>query len=201
MKVDLQSLYGLHVTWCARLYSLAETPQLPPSPAFRLVLRGRYWSAKIDDIALYKHPARYLFISYSFSSLSLSQVELAVTTRWRGGGSSQIRRQQKSVFLFECVYCRMQTCGSELKTNTIRILILASSRPARPRFLSVCNCLKIHLGSVMVRDGQHLQGRSSFFYILFCNCYFMKVVVLKIHKRDPRHWALISAMNKKHILF
>jgi hypothetical protein len=32
MEVDLQSLFGLHVTWCAQLYSLAETPQHPPSP-------------------------------------------------------------------------------------------------------------------------------------------------------------------------
>ncbi len=30
MEVDLQSLFGLHVTWCAQLYSLAETRQLPP---------------------------------------------------------------------------------------------------------------------------------------------------------------------------
>ncbi len=30
MEVDLQSVFGLHVTWCAQLYSLAETPQ--PSP-------------------------------------------------------------------------------------------------------------------------------------------------------------------------
>ncbi len=31
MEVDLQSLlFGLYVTWCAQLYSLAETPQLPP---------------------------------------------------------------------------------------------------------------------------------------------------------------------------
>ncbi len=32
MEVDLQSLLGLHVTWCAQLYSLAETPQPPPPP-------------------------------------------------------------------------------------------------------------------------------------------------------------------------
>ncbi len=30
MEVDLQSLFGLHVTWCAQLYSLAEAPQPPP---------------------------------------------------------------------------------------------------------------------------------------------------------------------------
>jgi hypothetical protein len=33
---------------CAQLYSLAESPQLPLSPH----IRGRYWSAKIDDISL-----------------------------------------------------------------------------------------------------------------------------------------------------
>ncbi len=32
MEVDLHSLFGLHVTLCAQLYSLAETLQLPPSP-------------------------------------------------------------------------------------------------------------------------------------------------------------------------
>ncbi len=33
MEVDLRSLFGLHVTWCAQLYSLAKnpaTPHLPP---------------------------------------------------------------------------------------------------------------------------------------------------------------------------
>ncbi len=30
MEVDRQSLFGLHVTWCAQLYSLAEAPELPP---------------------------------------------------------------------------------------------------------------------------------------------------------------------------
>ncbi len=31
---------GLHVTWCTQLYSLAETPQPPPPPAFGLVYEG-----------------------------------------------------------------------------------------------------------------------------------------------------------------
>jgi hypothetical protein len=30
MEVDLQSLFGFHVTWCAQLYSLTETQQSPP---------------------------------------------------------------------------------------------------------------------------------------------------------------------------
>jgi hypothetical protein len=32
MEVDLQSLFGLHVTWCVQLYSLAETTLLRPFP-------------------------------------------------------------------------------------------------------------------------------------------------------------------------
>ncbi len=32
MELDLQKLFGLHV-----LYSLAETPQAPPPPAFGLI--------------------------------------------------------------------------------------------------------------------------------------------------------------------
>ncbi len=41
MKIVLQSLFGLHVTWCEQLYSLAETPQ-PPSlpPHLRLIYEG-----------------------------------------------------------------------------------------------------------------------------------------------------------------
>jgi hypothetical protein len=50
MKLDLQSLFGLHVH-CAQLYSLAETPH-PPPPRLWAYIRGRYWSAKIDDISL-----------------------------------------------------------------------------------------------------------------------------------------------------
>ncbi len=52
MELDLQSLFRLHVTWCAQLFSLAESPQPSPSPAFGLIYEGRYWSAKIDDISL-----------------------------------------------------------------------------------------------------------------------------------------------------
>ncbi len=47
MKLDLWAP-------CAQLYSLAETPQ-PPPPAPRIWahMRGRYWSAKKDDISLW----------------------------------------------------------------------------------------------------------------------------------------------------
>ncbi len=30
MELNLQSLFGLHVTWCAQLFSLTETPPPPP---------------------------------------------------------------------------------------------------------------------------------------------------------------------------
>jgi hypothetical protein len=51
MELDLQSLLWLLCT--AVLYSLAETSQLlPPSPRIWAHLRGRYLSAKMDDISL-----------------------------------------------------------------------------------------------------------------------------------------------------
>jgi hypothetical protein len=40
MEVNLQSLFGLQVTWCAQLYSLAETTHPHQSPAFGLVDEG-----------------------------------------------------------------------------------------------------------------------------------------------------------------
>ncbi len=53
LELDLQSLFGLYVTWCAQLSSLAETPQLPPSPRiWAHIQEGCYWSAKRDDISL-----------------------------------------------------------------------------------------------------------------------------------------------------
>ncbi len=39
MEVDLQSLFGLHVTWCAQLHSMAETPP-PHTPALGLGYEG-----------------------------------------------------------------------------------------------------------------------------------------------------------------
>jgi hypothetical protein len=49
MEVDLQSLFGLNVHTCTHWLRPRCSP---PPPAFGLVLRGRYWSAKIDDISL-----------------------------------------------------------------------------------------------------------------------------------------------------
>ncbi len=54
MEVDLQSLFGLHATWCAQLYSLAEISQLPPSP--------RIWT-RITRASLVRKYRRHLFVT------------------------------------------------------------------------------------------------------------------------------------------
>jgi hypothetical protein len=46
MELDFQRFLGLHVA------QLAETQQLHPSLHIGAQIRGRYWSAKIDDISL-----------------------------------------------------------------------------------------------------------------------------------------------------
>ncbi len=54
MEVDNQSLFGLHVTWCAHLYSLAETTQLLPlSPHL----------ARITRALLVSKDRRHLFVT------------------------------------------------------------------------------------------------------------------------------------------
>ncbi len=54
MDVDLQSLLGFHVTWCAHLYSLAVTLQLPPFP--------RNWT-RITWALLVNNDRRHLFVT------------------------------------------------------------------------------------------------------------------------------------------
>ncbi len=55
MEVDLQSLFGLHVTWCAQLYSVAETQQ-PPPPSPRIWTRIR-WALLVSK------DRRHLFVT------------------------------------------------------------------------------------------------------------------------------------------
>ncbi len=47
MELHLQSLFGLHVHSCTYWWD----PATPPPPIWAHI-RGRYWSAKIDDISL-----------------------------------------------------------------------------------------------------------------------------------------------------
>ncbi len=49
MELDLQSLFGLYVHSCTH-WLRTEIPP-PPSPRIWAHIRGRYWSAKIDDIS------------------------------------------------------------------------------------------------------------------------------------------------------
>ncbi len=51
IEVDLQSLFGLNVTWCAQLYSLAETTQLP-----------RIWT-RVTRALLVSKDRRHLFVT------------------------------------------------------------------------------------------------------------------------------------------
>ncbi len=56
MELDLQSLFGLMCTAVLIGWDPATSPPPHPSPRIWAHIRGRYWSAKIDDISL-KHLA------------------------------------------------------------------------------------------------------------------------------------------------
>ncbi len=57
MKLDHQSIFGFQV----HRYPSAATPQLPSSPRIWAHIRGRYWSAKKDDIFLWTPPVSPYF--------------------------------------------------------------------------------------------------------------------------------------------
>ncbi len=85
MEVDLQSLFGLHVTWCAQLYSLAKTPLLPPLPRI---------GTRITRTLLVSKERRHLCVTpcwrpslFSWTSPWRS-VWGAWTRTWSGTGSS-----------------------------------------------------------------------------------------------------------------
>ncbi len=52
MELGLQSLFGLHVHSCTHWLRPRHTPY-PPTPSIWALIRGRYWSAKLDDISLW----------------------------------------------------------------------------------------------------------------------------------------------------
>jgi hypothetical protein len=52
MELDLQSLFGLHVQFVHRCTYWLRPPATSP-PCIWAQIRGRYWSAKIDDIFLW----------------------------------------------------------------------------------------------------------------------------------------------------
>jgi hypothetical protein len=49
MELDLRNLFGLHVHSCTHWL---RPRKHPPPPRIWAHIRGRYWSAKIDDISL-----------------------------------------------------------------------------------------------------------------------------------------------------
>ncbi len=50
--LNMSQISKVYLGSCVQLYSLAETPQLPPSPRIWAHIRGRYCSDKIDDNSL-----------------------------------------------------------------------------------------------------------------------------------------------------
>ncbi len=83
MEVDLQSLFGLHVTLCAQLYSLAEAQQLPPPIIFK-VFFYHFWEnekfrkvffnricRKLTKLCCHKKLPQIFFLILSYTRFSV----------------------------------------------------------------------------------------------------------------------------------
>ncbi len=76
MELDLQSLFGLYVTWCALLYSMAGTPEPPALPPHL----GSYMRALLvsqDRRHLFVTPWVQSMVSVLFSTL------FSISDTWR----------------------------------------------------------------------------------------------------------------------
>jgi hypothetical protein len=132
MELDLQSWFGLHVILCMHtlhscIYSLAETPQLPPTPCVWAHLRGRYWSAKIDDISLWP-PAVQQLLSWSwgeFFSHFTSREKSVVLRRLTLAGPLICSLILQNVYrnIYSTVYAQVLLVGRQL-LDTVQYLSL-----------------------------------------------------------------------------
>ncbi len=86
---------------CVQLYSLAETPQLHPSPRIWALIRGRYWSARIDDISLLPpvHHKRQKLLDQLLICTVMALLFILVSSRlrWRNSLENMLSRINESV--------------------------------------------------------------------------------------------------------
>jgi hypothetical protein len=76
MELDLHSLFGLQVHSCTHLLG----PRNPHPPGNWAHIRGRYWSAKIEDISLWR-PAILLSGSQCSGTVKVSKTNSCDLTR------------------------------------------------------------------------------------------------------------------------
>jgi hypothetical protein len=142
MEVDIQRLFGPHVTWCAQLYSLAETPQTPPpsppqSPCIGTRIRGRYWSAKIDDISLYPPGSDIQ------KTLRGHRNELSADRLMKTIGRRKIRLIEGSA---KCRYLKKLICKGTLRQVFIYL------RPRTPYTPPLTHCIRVY--SLLINMGK-----------------------------------------------
>ncbi len=86
MKLDLQSLFGLHVTWCAQLYSFADHTA-PPIPCI--------WTHSYTRWLLVSQNRRHLFVTplligSKVATFHGSSAFMEHTVRWREGRGQEL---------------------------------------------------------------------------------------------------------------
>ncbi len=95
MESDLHSLFGLHVTWCAQLFT-ADTPHPPPPrppPAYGLIYEARYWAGSQDRRHLLA-PPWIQFISFPDGAMRAGvrpEEEYVEADSWPVGQAVEVR--------------------------------------------------------------------------------------------------------------
>jgi hypothetical protein len=102
---------------CVQLHSLAETPQLHPSPPIWAVIRERYWSARIDDISLLPpvHHERQKLLDQILicTVMALFFILVSSRLRWRNSLENMMSRIKWKCTVQSC--SRIHRSCTELK--------------------------------------------------------------------------------------
>ena len=102
MELDLQSLFGLHVTWCAQLYSLAETRLPPIHTAFGLVYTRALLVSQDRRHLLFVTPAHVRIVkvlptdAQCCRHFTAAHVRIVINAQWRQHFSAAYARRCRS---------------------------------------------------------------------------------------------------------
>ncbi len=114
--LNLQNLFGLHVHCCTQWLVR------PPTPIWAHI-RGRYWSAKIDDISLWPPSPR---LPYYYTSLFVTGRRLPILDDW---GRSESSETQGTHFLAPSPTAFHLFCEEYHLTVNLTVAVLKNFTP------------------------------------------------------------------------
>ncbi len=149
MELDLQSLFGLHVHSCTH----GLRPRNLPPPHIWAYIRGRYWSAKRDDISLWP-PATNA--KMTFQRKGLAKLKSTVQHCWRKS------RMTRNGFKIRKIYKKyILSWGSVLNCSCTVLYYTKISVSYFLKFVRWLSCVDLQVGCTKATGTRDYRGTIS----------------------------------------